>query len=259
MNNTESAAKQTARRNENSAGTASGRRRKRKRRRTVNLAAVVPALLIVTVFIVNLCINSSTVKKGSKAFMNAYETERDAAAPTVYEDFFKSALEQYRTKNEINTEIPTENYDGKIEVFRICDTACIPQTEDGNDDPTAYLEVPCTGVYTVNLNYTEFITDLQRNSVTLRIPRPELTEFTVDTENAKLKNGQGIIISNSKMTSSEYIQSHVEENDPVIRESILNNTVFTENACEAAKKRISQIIMAYNPFESIDAEVEFIN
>ena len=53
----------------------------------------------------------------------------------------------------------------------------LPSSED-----ESWLEVPGYGVFTVDLRAAEYIVDDERHYVLARIPKPELTEFTIDTK-----------------------------------------------------------------------------
>lgn len=232
---------------------------RKKKRRSVNITAFLYAFLIILTAVINLSLYRSTVKKAEKAFTASYTSETENQKNDANEKFYEAALEQYRSENDINTDIPTENNEGKLQVLKINDTICIPQSAESGAEEGSYLEVPCTGIFTVDLSISEFITDRQRSAVTVRIPQPELTSFTIDFDNAKLKNSSGIIISNGKMTSSELAHQLMSEDDPVIKETLLSNKIFSENAASAAQKIISELILAYNPYETITADVEFIS
>lgn len=215
--------------------------------------------MILITAVINLAVYKGTVKKGSEAFTNYFYSVRDSQTSETRTRFYNAALEQYRTENKINTYIPTENNEGKLQVLKISDTVCIPQSEEDGGETGSYLEVPCSGIYTADLNLSEFITDQQRYSVTVRIPKPQLTSFTIDFDNIKLKNSSGIIISNGNYTLSELAEQQIQEDDPVIRETLMSNRIFSESAEEAAGKIITELILAYNPYEKITVDVEFIS
>jgi len=231
---------------------------KRKKKRSVNLTGVVILILIIISLILNICLHSSAVKKGAEEYTNAYNGAKNGVISDSHELFYQAAIDQYKTVSEMTTEISTENNEGILEVLRFNDVINVPQNLTDKTGAACYLSVPCSGVFTVDLNLSEFITDKQRNHVTVRIPRPELSALTIDFENVKLRNSSGVIISNSKATDPDSIQQQFEEDDPVLREAVLSNPVFADAAVQAAQKKISELIKAYNPFEDVSADTELL-
>ena len=125
--------------------------------------------------------------------------------------------------------------------MKICDSVCIPQSASEDEDSSLTLVIPFNGVYTIDLQLAEFITDQERSIVTVRVPYPEVSDFKVEYENARLLDDSGITVTID------------------LREQITENKIFTENAAETARQKIISTIMALNPYEEVTVEVEFIN
>lgn len=241
--------------NNNNNSTKAGSRRRTRRR--INLTAVIPASLIIIVSCISISLYNKTVRTGAEAFSAAYSDSRDKVSDEISREFYNAALVQYKPVYSTVTDMETEN--GLLEVFRVSDISYIPHSPAGGVETPFYIEIPCSGIYTVNMQNSEIINDEQRKHVTVRIPQPELTDFTVEFESARLIDTSGITISSVGKSASEYAHEAADEDDPVLMENMLANRIFTENAEEAAKKILVQAISARNPFLDITVEVEFIN
>ncbi|WP_044974511.1 hypothetical protein [Ruminococcus sp. HUN007] len=229
------------------------------KRRRINFSAIILAVLIILAASLNLALYRTTVEESTSAFDKAYTESKEAQTPLTYEQYYLAALEQYKTTNDIRTDITADYGNGKLEVMKIYDTVAIPQTAEEDGVSSLTLVIPVNGVYTADLQLAEFITDQQRRTVMVRIPYPELSDITVDYDNAKLVDESGIVISAGKMTTPELAHSEFEEKSIDVRELISSNKVFSENAAETVRRKITSAIMALNPYEDVITEVEFIN
>ncbi len=229
------------------------------KRRRINFTAIVLAVFIILTGSMNLTLYRLTVENAGAAFDAAYQTAKEAQTPLTYEEFYLAALEQYKTKNDITSAISADYGTGKLEVMKICDSVCIPQSTEEDEDSSLTLVIPFNGVYTIDLSLAEFITDQERGIVTVRVPYPEIAEFKVDYENAKLLDDSGITVTLGKITTPELARGEFEEKNIDLREQITENKIFTENAAETARRKIISTLMALNPYEDITTDVEFIN
>ena len=229
------------------------------KRRRINFTAIILAVFIVLAASMNLTLYRLTVENAGEAFDAAYQTAKEAQTPLTYEEFYLAALEQYKTKNDITSAISADYGTGKLEVMKICDSVCIPQSTEEDEDSSLTLVIPFNGVYTIDLSLAEFITDQERGIITVRVPYPEIADFKVEYENAKLLDDSGITVTLGKITTPELARSEFEEKNIDLREQISENKIFTENAAETARRKIISTLMALNPYEDITTEVEFIN
>ena len=228
------------------------------KRRRINFSAIILSVLIILAASLNLALYRITVAESTDAFDKAYAAAKETQTPVTYEQFYLAALEQYKTKNDIITDIAADYGSGKLEVMKIYDTISIPQAPTEDEESSLTLVIPVNGVYTADLQLAEIITDQQRGTVRVRIPRPELSDFTVDYDKAKLVDESGVVISAGKMSTPELARSQFEEKNIDVREQINTNKVFSENAAETARLKIISAVMAVNPYENVETEVEFI-
>lgn len=229
------------------------------KRRRINFTAIVLAVFIVLAASMNLTLYKLTVENAGEAFDAAYQTSKESQTPLTYEQFYLAALEQYKTKNDLTTAVSADYGTGKLEVMKICDSVCIPQSASEDEDSSLTLVIPFNGVYTIDLQLAEFITDQERSIVTVRVPYPEVSDFKVEYENARLLDDSGITVTIGKMTTPELARGEFEGKNIDLREQITENKIFTENAAETARQKIISTIMALNPYEEVTVEVEFIN
>ncbi len=257
-------------------------RKQRKKRRSVNLAAVIPAVLIIVFSFISSSLYKKAVITGSEAMKLSYQEQKLKKSAEYYDRFYQSAVMQYSPKYTLSTDIASVNGGSVMNILEINDTAFIKQetgseplpapaeekaetpeeTEEAETETTvqnseATLELPFRGTFTLNLNMCEIITDEYNNSVKVRIPHPELTEFAIDFENARLTGPSGILVSNSEKTSSETAREQFTENDPAIREYIISAPVFSDLADRAAMEKIRLALLALNPHNDITIETEF--
>ena len=229
------------------------------KRRRINFTAIILAVFIVLAASMNLTLYRLTVENAGAAFDAAYQTAKEAQTPLTYEEFYLAALEQYKTKNDVMTSISADYGTGKLEIMKICDSVCIPQSALEDEESSLTLLIPFNGVYTIDLSLAEFITDQEREIITVRVPYPEIADFKVEYENAKLLDDSGITVTLGKITTPELARSEFEEKNIDLREQISENKIFTENAAETARQKIISTIMALNPYDDVTVEVEFIN
>ncbi|MBP1592036.1 MAG: DUF4230 domain-containing protein [Oscillospiraceae bacterium] len=229
---------------------------RRARRRRRNLISVVLAVFcLVSAFAIG-SYYKKAIEAGSLAFNESYQQTKADLYPTAKDQFYKAALEQYTTKSDLQSAVITDYAGGKLEVQKVYDTVTTDGRFSDDTDEMLTLEVPCSGIFTTDLQYAEVITDQQRMTVKVRMPRPELTDITIDYEGAKLKDQAGIL-TGGRSESSELAREYFDEG--IIREELISNKLLAEKASEAAEKKIISAVMAANPYEDVTVEVEFIN
>ena len=196
---------------------------------------------------------------GNKENNARAEIEKEEEEKEIYSRFYEAAFEQYKTTNDISINIENTNEEGKLEVLSVYDVAYIIQdSETSEDGTTAWLEVPGTGIFSVDIHACEFLTDHQRNIIIARIPHPELSRFTIDYENVSLLNFSTGLTNGSIEKGEELAHNQLQEGDMRIRENILSNQKIILSADSAAKKIVKQLLVSVNPAEDIEIIVEFI-
>ena len=119
------------------------------------------------------------VGNGSKAVRQAFEAEKAAAEETVYHAYYEQGYQlaeaEYHVKNRAMISLGNIRETAVLEVLNISDIAfMIEDPTAENKNIQSWLEVPGTGVFTVNLAAGEFLADDERMMVYVRLPKPEL-------------------------------------------------------------------------------------
>ena len=116
---------------------------------------------------------------GSRAVKQAFDRERKAAEESVYQSFyeqgFKAGEEEYHVKNRAVITLGNLRETANLEVLSVSDVAfMIENPNSENNNIQSWIQVPGTGVYTVDLAAGEFLVDDERSMVFVRVPKPEL-------------------------------------------------------------------------------------
>ena len=142
--------------------------------------------------------------------------------------------------------ISIENIQEKadLEVLEVSDVEYITNEKSG-DKVTSWLEVPGTGVFTVNLAMSEFVIDDMRHYVLARVPKPEI-------------KAENIQIDTKKVKILAYQNNHWSEAQAIIQEDVQSNERYFEIAKSSAESIIKQLIKSLNKdVANLDVEVEF--
>ena len=128
-------------------------------------------------------------------------------------------------------------------------------------DVVSWLEVPGNGVFTVNLQASEFIIDEERKYVLIRVPNPELTEFTIDYENVELLLfEEGGAFKNSAKYGVDKAIEQLQSAELTMMQKVNNNQEFYKRARESTEKMLVNLVTQLNPqLEDLVVKVEFIN
>lgn len=240
-------------------------RRKNKKGKGVQtlLLVLVPIfLLAASFFLVNTAM-SKAMTAAWDSYKDTEDTVADATYTTIYDWFYKKAEEKHHVSNRTSITLGTMKKESKLEVFRVPDTEFVIENKDDNKyGITSWIKVKGTGIFTINLNLSEFIVDNERNIVTIRIPRLEL-EYDMgngDKNLEKLLYKQDLHLptfTNETKAGEEIQLRMIEEGRRRIREEIKTKPSYYFSAQEAAQDVLSNLIKSLNPDREIKVIVEF--
>lgn len=130
-----------------------------------------------------------------------------------------------------------------------------------NQDNTSWLEVPGNGVFTVDLQAGEFIIDAERQLVLLRIPSPELSNFTLDYENVEvLYFDEGGVFKNSAKYGVDKAVEQLQNAELDMVQRISNNQELYKRARDIAQDMLTRLVKQLNPqLPDLTVEVEFLD
>lgn len=243
---------------------------------------------ITTIFTLVLCVffaafagffmlDSLTV--GALAAKDQYSTVKNSVAEATESEFYERsysfAEKQHHVSNDVSITIGTLQEQAKLEVLTISEVEYVtPDDEEKKNlfetiantvtgwfkaDVISWLEVPGNGVFTVNLQSAEFIIDNQRQFVLIRVPKPELTNFTIDYSNVQLlKIEDNGLFKNSAKVGEDLAREQLQSAELSMRQNANTNQAFYKSACGSTEKILKTLVSQFNPqLPELTVEVEF--
>ena len=205
------------------------------------------------------------IHNGSGAVKKAFETEKAAAEESTYhafyEDGFNIGEKDYHVKNRVVISLGEIRETANLEVLSVSDIAFIIQNpESSNKNTLSWLEVPGTGVFTVNLGAGEFLADDERLMVYARVPKPELLpmNISIDHSNVKILRFSSNALLSSIKDGERLAGSQLNEARTKIQEDISSNPQYYEFAEKSARTLLENLIRSINAgIPDLKVEIEF--
>lgn len=152
--------------------------------------------------------------------------------------------QQHHTTDRASISIKELRETARLEVLRASDIVYLESDKDGIN---VWISAPGNGVFTVDMQRAEIITDEVNNSVSIRIPKPELTSRGINYDQV-----EKIHFENKKWIFDNIIDG-VDRYNEMMKEAydMLGNTFegsfFRENAEKNALSMVSSIAKSANP------------
>ena len=205
------------------------------------------------------------VGNGSKAVRQAFEAEKAAAEETVYHAYYEQGYQlaeaEYHVKNRAMISLGNIRETAVLEVLSISDIAfMIEDPTAENKNIQSWLEVPGTGVFTVNLAAGEFLADDERRMVYVRLPKPELLpmNISIDHANVKVLRFSSNALLSSVSEGEQLAGKQLNEARTKILEDIGSNVQYYEFAENSARLLLENWIRAVNSgIPELKVEIEF--
>ncbi len=214
-----------------------------------------------------LCIRtfSTSAAVGAIVAEDAFRTAKTQKADEVYQAYYQQsydeAFEMYRVRNDVQINITNVRETAKLEVLEISVTEySIVEKEDNKHNITSWLEVPVSGIYTVDLLAGEYLVDQERRSVTIRLPRPMLEHVDIDDENVKSRLFENDWKNESLSVGSDLYQKQRQEAYEKARAEMLSCTEYYAHAESSAAALITNLVREINSeVDGLMVEIEFMN
>ena len=225
-----------------------------------------PTLWYVITIIMLACIiylGFDLVGAGARALRNSYDSaflaERDASYQALYQRFYEEAEATYHVANRVSVSIGDLKEISALEVLAVSDVEYIVEEKDGNNNGiTSWIEVPGQGMYTVNLQASEFIVDSNHSYVLVRIPNPELTNISIDYANVKKLFFRNDLLNDSYSVGEDLARKQLSAADLLIKKEFASNQYFYLNAQKAAVSTVQCLVRQLNPeVPDLAVDVEF--
>lgn len=218
--------------------------------------------VLILVSAVLILVAANTLVKSTK---RAYDAAKEKKSKEIYQSFydmsFQTAEAEHHVENDIAISITSIQTVDKLEVLQVSDVEYVILDEEDNDQNiTSWLEVPGNGVFTVDLTIAEYTVDAQRHYVHVRVPRPSLSEFSIDYGNIKQLFWNDDIFNGSVKAGEDLVREQVREGSLLLKQYMTSNRMIYESASDAAKRMIASLVEQFNPdVPNLIVEVDFID
>lgn len=217
---------------------------------------------------------------GARAAESAFYENKDNVQQQIYQEVYNSSYDAaekaHHISNRVAISIGNLREMQKLEVFAVSEVSYqVEEREEKegiegilvgitgffNEENISWLEVPGSGVFTVNLQAGEFIVDDTRQSVLIRIPSPELTNFTLDYENVQvLYFAEGGAFKNSAKYGVDKATKQLQNAELDMIQRVSNNQELYKRATAAAENMLIRLVKQLNPqLKDLTVEVEFLD
>ncbi len=203
--------------------------------------------------------------RGGDRAKEAFTKEKERVENEKYDMFFENAFDEaekkYHVENKVYITIDSIQEMAKLEVLEVSDVEyAIKDPGEGATKVASWLEIPGKGVFTVDLSLAEFIVENERRYVKVRLPKPELTECTIDYDHVRTLFWKDSYRNYSYSEGEELAESQLNEGYVEIRNYINSNQKFYQSARTSAENMIKFLVKELNPdVPELVVEVEFID
>ena len=202
---------------------------------------------------------------GTNSVSMAYETARDQALSEMSEKFHQMGYDkgetEYHVSNKATLSVETIKETAKLEVLQVSDIEFIAVDEDENNaNITAVLEVPGTGIYTVDLEAAEFVVDKNRSYVLVRVQQPELSECKINYGGVNKLYFENDLFNDSISVGEDLAREMLKDAYLRIHNEFASNARYYSNAQTSAENLIRNMVKELNPtVEGLIVDVEFVD
>ena len=221
------------------------------------------AAAVVIVFAAGLFFIAFT--RGTKAVRDAFDREKEKAEQSVYSSFYEQGFnageEEYHLKNRAVITLGNIRETANLEVLSVSDIAFMIENPDRqNKNILSWIQVPGSGVFTVNLAAGEFLVDDERSMVYIRVPKPELLEenISIDHANIQVLRFSSNVWQTSVRDGEQLAGKQLNEARMKIQEDISSNLQYYEYAVNSTKNILENIVKALNSeIPDLNVVIEF--
>lgn len=238
--------------------------------------------LLCTVFCLALTVFwfADVLAVGATAAGEAFAQTKDDAQEKTYQSFydrgFDEAEKAHHTSSRAAISVDSLQEIQKLEVLAVSEVSYQVEekeekegiqgvitgiTDFFNQDSVSWLEVPGSGVFTVDLQAGEFIVDAERKLVLIRVPGPELSNFTLDYADVEvLYFDEGGTFKNSAKYGVDKAVEQLQNAELDMVQRVSNNQELYKRAQTATENMLMRLVQQLNPqVPDLTVEVEFLN
>lgn len=128
------------------------------------------------------------------------------------------------------------------------------------EDVTLWMEVPCEGIFTVNLETAEFITDPENSYVLVRLFEPEMTNFSIRYDMVDLQPSEiAKKLKGDAKFGADKARELLKDADLQMKQKLKNDPERFTKAKESTRIFLTTLIKELNPdFENLTVDIEFM-
>lgn len=192
------------------------------------------------------------VSQLKSSFADNYVSSKTTTSEMVEKRFYDTAYEYYESKYHTADRL-TINVDSlkelsNLEVLRVSDVQYVIDNSSTNDEHvTAWLKVPGHSVFSVDLSLSEFIIDNARGIITIRLPKPELDNFTIDYDAVEILKYKDGFLNESLAYGAALARQQLATASEEMRADFAINQKYIESAKSSAEKHLKQFVRELNP------------
>lgn len=211
-------------------------------------------------FMVSLLLIKSAFTSIKKTYYDSKEDSMQTVYNSIYENRYQAAEAKTHVSNDITIRIEDIQEKAELEVLHVSDVEyVVVNKEDHPENITSWLEVPGTGIFTVDLSGGEYIVDSKHQYVCVRVPQPRLAQFNVDYGDVKQLLWKNDIFNESIKVGEHQMEKQITEGEMRLKQYLTSNRMIHENALNSAKIRIENFVKQLNPdVTDLTVEVEFV-
>lgn len=195
------------------------------------------------------------VNAANESYYVNYDKSYNEARNKAYNHYFQTAKEKNHVVNEVSITVSDVKQEEKLEVLYVSDVDYAISESGGN---TVWAMFPSVGTFTVNLKPAEFIIDNEQKYVLARVPKPELSDFSIDRQNVKILLTDNGIFNGSYKDGESMAQRDYEKAYREMKDKMLANGEYIQQAEDSAEFIIKNLITAANSeVDGLTVDVEF--
>lgn len=214
---------------------------------------------------------SDSLTIGKRMAADRFNATKDTAASESYQRFYDISYEKaekaHHVSNRATITLGNLRRKQKLEVLHARDVYYdIKEPENKswlnpNRDASLWLEVPAKGIFTVDLKPAEYIIDDESQYVLIRVPKPELSEFSIEYEHVETLHFEkpGIFKESAKY-GADLAKERLENSELNIKQEMLNSQELYKRAETSAEAILENLVRQLNPnVPELEVEIEFFS
>lgn len=196
------------------------------------------------------------VDAANSSYYTSLDVSYNEAKNKAYDHFFEVEEEKNHVTNEVSISVSDIKQEERLEVLYVSD---VDYQINNSGGTTIWTMLPGVGTFTVNLKSAEFIVDNEQKYVLARVPRPELSDFSIDRENVKVLLSEDGFFNGNYGKGEDIAREDYDNAYRNLKNKIQANNEYKQQAETSAEFIIKNLITAVNSdVDGLTIDVEFL-